>query len=178
MVSFTPWPLYSGERAPGAHSILDWVGCRVGMGAVKQSENSCFCRESNRDRQARSPLLYRLNYPGSHDKNLFVTAKVQKTPLLHDATVGCFRRQPHLRMQRQCPGKLQVLLAPDVVPDQGPNPGLVETTASCQERLQQFLKKALVVTDLRNKEFKRLRERKGETSRWGNVRAGRWVTQF
>jgi hypothetical protein len=57
----------SGERttpSPGTHCVGGWVGPRAGLDAVEQRNISCFCRESNPGRPARSPSLYRLNYGG------------------------------------------------------------------------------------------------------------------
>jgi hypothetical protein len=53
-----------GERASGIHCIGGWVGPRAGLGAVEE-RNILPYRQSNPGRPARSPSLYRLNYPGS-----------------------------------------------------------------------------------------------------------------
>jgi len=39
MVSFTPWPLYSRERAPGTGWIGGWVVPRHGLEAVAKRKN-------------------------------------------------------------------------------------------------------------------------------------------
>jgi hypothetical protein len=46
---FTPF-----EKSPGTHWIGDWVGHRVGLGAVVRRENPISCCESNLGRPARS----------------------------------------------------------------------------------------------------------------------------
>jgi hypothetical protein len=67
VVSFTAWPLYSGERAPGTHLIGGWMDPRAGLDDV---ENRKFLILSGLElrplgRPVRSQSLYLLRYPGS-----------------------------------------------------------------------------------------------------------------
>jgi hypothetical protein len=58
VVSFTPWPLYTQRKSPlyPLDRKLGGPQSRSGRG-----------RESNPDRPARSPALYRLSYHGSYE---------------------------------------------------------------------------------------------------------------
>jgi hypothetical protein len=62
---FTP-----GERAPSSHYLGNLVNPRARLKAVREKEIFCSCWESNLGRPARSPSLYRLNYPGSSTDKL------------------------------------------------------------------------------------------------------------
>jgi hypothetical protein len=61
--SFTP-----RERAPGTHWIGGWVGPRAVLDAVVERKIPSTRRESNPDRPARSPALYRLSYQKAKGK--------------------------------------------------------------------------------------------------------------
>jgi hypothetical protein len=52
---FTP-----GERTSGTHRIGSWVGPRGGLSAVEKIKKILHCRDSNPDRPALSPSLYRI----------------------------------------------------------------------------------------------------------------------
>jgi hypothetical protein len=65
LVSFTPWLLYSGERAPAIHFTGGWVGPRVGLDEVEMRKISCPFQESISGHPACIPSLYRLRSPGS-----------------------------------------------------------------------------------------------------------------
>jgi hypothetical protein len=56
VVTFTPRPLYPGERAPPPVPIWSWVNPTVGLDVVS-TEIACPCQESNPGRPARSPSL-------------------------------------------------------------------------------------------------------------------------
>jgi hypothetical protein len=56
VVSFTPRPLYPGERAPGTHWKGGWLDPRIGLNDV---ENKMYVV------QPVTQSLYRLHYPGS-----------------------------------------------------------------------------------------------------------------
>jgi hypothetical protein len=49
------------ERAPGTHWIGGWVGPRAVLDMVVERKIASTRRESNPDRPARSPALYRLS---------------------------------------------------------------------------------------------------------------------
>jgi hypothetical protein len=66
VVSFTPRPLYPGERAPGNHWRGGWVSPRADLDAVEKRKTSCPCRELNPGSPACSPSLYWLSCPGSY----------------------------------------------------------------------------------------------------------------
>jgi hypothetical protein len=74
MVSFTPRPLYPGERAPGTHWIEGWVGHRADLDDVEKRKFLTLPELELRPlgRPARSQSLYRLRYPGSLT-NIFAT---------------------------------------------------------------------------------------------------------
>jgi hypothetical protein len=59
-----PCRFTSGERAPGTCWIRGWVGPRFGLDAVEKRK-ILHSQESNPDRLACSPSLYRLSYPDS-----------------------------------------------------------------------------------------------------------------
>ena len=64
MINDTPRPLYPRER-PGTHCIGSWVGPgTIWTGA----ENLAITGIRSPDRPARSESLYRLRYPGPHNK--------------------------------------------------------------------------------------------------------------
>jgi hypothetical protein len=54
VVSFTPYPLYPGEKAPGTHSIEGWVGSRAGLDALEKKKNPIIACARNPCRPARS----------------------------------------------------------------------------------------------------------------------------
>jgi hypothetical protein len=64
--SFTPRPLYPGERAPGTHWLGGWVEPRAGLDDVEESKFLTLPGLELRPigRPARSQSLYRLHYPG------------------------------------------------------------------------------------------------------------------
>jgi hypothetical protein len=78
MVSFTPQPLYSRGRRPGTLSIGGLVGPTAALDAVEYIKITFSYRKSNNGRQARSPSLNWLSYPGprhfTHLKH-FVSAR-------------------------------------------------------------------------------------------------------
>jgi len=45
--SFTPWPLYCREKAPGTHWIGGWVGLIAGLDAVAKRKNLIFAPVEN-----------------------------------------------------------------------------------------------------------------------------------
>jgi hypothetical protein len=67
VVSFTPLSLYPREKAPGIHSIGEWVGPRAGLDHAKKRK--CLPLPGLELQPlrppARSQSLYRLCYPGS-----------------------------------------------------------------------------------------------------------------
>jgi hypothetical protein len=67
VVSFTPRPLYPGERAPGTHWIGGSVSARVGLDDVEKRKFLILLGLELRllSRPARSQSLYQLRYPGS-----------------------------------------------------------------------------------------------------------------
>jgi hypothetical protein len=64
VVSFTPRPLYPGQRAPGTHWI-GWVGPRAGLDDVEKRKFLTLPGLELRPicRPARSQSLYRMRYP-------------------------------------------------------------------------------------------------------------------
>jgi hypothetical protein len=67
MVSFTPWPLYPEERAPGTHWIGGWVDPRAGLDSAEKRKFLTLPGLELRPlgRPVRSQSLYRLRYHGS-----------------------------------------------------------------------------------------------------------------
>jgi len=59
-VSFTPRPLYPGERPPNTHWIGGWVGSRAGLDAVVKRKIPSSCRESNTSRPVPSLITISL----------------------------------------------------------------------------------------------------------------------
>jgi hypothetical protein len=56
VVSFTPLPFYPGETIPGTHCIGGCVGSRTGLDITETRKISCFCRDTNPDHPAHSPV--------------------------------------------------------------------------------------------------------------------------
>jgi hypothetical protein len=56
VVSFTPWPLYPSESAPGSHWTGDWVGLRALLDAVVKSKILNPRRESNPNSPIAQPV--------------------------------------------------------------------------------------------------------------------------
>jgi hypothetical protein len=64
MISFTPRPLITGERAAGTNWIWGWMGPQSRSIRCEEETNFCPYRQSNSGRPARTTSLYRLRYPG------------------------------------------------------------------------------------------------------------------
>jgi hypothetical protein len=47
MISFTPWPLFPRERAPGTHLLRGWVGLRASLNGMEERKIASPSRESN-----------------------------------------------------------------------------------------------------------------------------------
>jgi hypothetical protein len=104
VVSFTPRPLYPGERAPGTRYIRGWVDPRTGLDDVEKRKFLTLPRLELRPlgRRARSQSLYRLSYPGDGS----VTVTTWKYSYIM-STGGC---SPRERSGRGVPHTTQLRL--------------------------------------------------------------------
>jgi hypothetical protein len=99
VVSFTPWPLYPLEGAPGTHWRGGWVDLRTGLDDVKKRKFLTLGGLELRPLgcPARSQSLYRLRYPGSYvlrirSKYDWLRRRKAMTHLTHSKTSKVWHR--------------------------------------------------------------------------------------